>query len=113
MKRFTTLTVLAAAIVLLAQCSPKPKAAMTSTTPPAPAKNSMSRFAVGFSTAESEKGKVVYQDNCGRCHKLFTPESRTLKQWEHILPEMYEKGKIDHEKTHLIDAYVAANAKSN
>ena len=83
---------------------------MTSTTT-TPVKKSTSRFDVAFSAEESERGKVVYQDNCGRCHKLFSPDSRTLKQWEHILPEMYEKGKIGGEKVHLIDAYVAANAK--
>ena len=110
MKRFITIASVAALILLLNQCSPKPKAAMT-TTSTATVKKPTSRFDAAFSAEERDKGKIVYQDNCGRCHMLYTAESRTLKQWERILPEMYAKGKIAVEKAHLIDAYVAANAR--
>lgn len=104
MKRFFTLSALAAGILLLAQCSPK--MAVTRTDKPA------TTTAPAVATSEDmAKGQVLFGANCGKCHKLFAPESRTVQSWNRILPEMYRKSKFDEAKAKLVDAYVLTNAK--
>ncbi len=108
MKRFITSIITALTLLLLAQCSPKTAETTTATRHPAPTNT-------GGNTRAPEQdmkmGMQVFQDNCGRCHKLFVPESRTVNQWNHILPEMIHKAKLDETNGNMVRAYVLSNAK--
>lgn len=39
------------------------------------------------------------------------PEEFSVRRWNRILPEMYQKSKFDATKAALVDAYVLSNAK--
>ena len=108
MKRFTTLATLVALIVLLAQCSPKTKTA-TTVTSPAPAKTDES--VVKKQSDDIAAGKIVFDMNCGKCHKFKMPETLTTKQWDHILPGMSRKSNLNETQSAQVHAYVYANAK--
>lgn len=66
----------------------------------------------GFTLAELEIGKSLYEYNCGMCHRLKKPESQTREAWARIVPGMSKKankkkpGSIDAEKQELILKYL-------
>ena len=45
-------------------------------------------------------GKSLYENNCARCHKLFSPKEFSKEDWSPILVKMQKK-------THLDDATMA------
>lgn len=67
--------------------------------------------AVTASAEELAKGKTLYETNCVKCHRLFTPSEFTEKKWHHEVPEMSEKAKVNKETENLILAYVLSGAK--
>jgi cytochrome c5 len=64
-----------------------------------------------YTEAQMEEGKVIWQTNCNRCHKLYTPGSYTIAEWENILPRMYPRTKLDKEQSGKVRAYILPNAK--
>lgn len=87
-------------VILLASCSQKTTEPVVTT--------------VEKKTATSEelaKGKTLYEANCVKCHRLFAPSEFTEKKWNHEVPEMAEKAKVDHETEKLILTYVLNGAK--
>jgi mono/diheme cytochrome c family protein len=56
-------------------------------------------------------GEATYKANCGRCHGLKNPGSRTSARWVSVLDKMAPKAKLsDIEKQNVL-AYLQANAK--
>ncbi len=104
MKQLFTLSALAVTILLLAQCSPKTAKTVAADKP-------ATTGPVIPSAADQAHGQAIFQASCGKCHKLYAPETRTVKAWNRILPEMYQKSKFDATKAALVDAYVLTNAK--
>lgn len=45
----------------------------------------------GYTMQELNKGKSLYENNCGTCHSLKSPQAYSEKQWRKILPDMVEK----------------------
>jgi mono/diheme cytochrome c family protein len=45
----------------------------------------------GYTLAELNQGKSIYEQNCGSCHGLKSPSSETEAEWNHIVPEMTGK----------------------
>jgi cytochrome c5 len=45
----------------------------------------------GYTLAELTEGKTNFQQNCGKCHGLKNPTSRTEAQWDEIVPRMVKK----------------------
>ncbi len=60
----------------------------------------------GITLAELNQGKTLYEQNCGKCHGLKKPASRTEEKWRKIMPPMAKKAKIDKQKEELILKYV-------
>lgn len=102
----TIVAALAIAAVLLAQCSPKTAKTVekSSTKTETVAKN--------YSQADLDEGRKVFESSCGRCHALKQPETRTVSQWEKIMPNMARKAKLDDHQTAVVTAYVMKGAKS-
>lgn len=42
----------------------------------------------GTSLADLQKGRTIYSQNCGKCHKLYDPKQFSAKKWEHELAAM-------------------------
>jgi mono/diheme cytochrome c family protein len=45
----------------------------------------------GYSLADLNHGKVLYEKHCGNCHGLKKPASKTEAEWELIVPRMVKK----------------------
>ncbi|MFM2290475.1 MAG: hypothetical protein RIS29_288 [Bacteroidota bacterium] len=59
-------------------------------------------------TAEITQGKEIYDNKCGKCHKLFAPAEFSRKRWPGIVDNMQRKAKITDEQKALVVAYVSA-----
>jgi hypothetical protein len=57
-------------------------------------------------TAEITQGKEIYDNKCGKCHKLFSPTEFSRKKWPGIVDNMQRKAKITDEQKALVVAYV-------
>lgn len=106
MNRFTTIIAIAAASVLMAQCTAK-KTATTAKSP----EEVVAEVKKNFSEDQMEEGKTIFQGSCGKCHDLHQPETRTVEKWERILPRMSQKAKLEDEQAGKVRAYVLAHAK--
>lgn len=50
----------------------------------------------GYSLADLEHGKSLFEQNCGKCHGLKNPVSRNEEEWRKVVPRMV--GKINKKK---------------
>lgn len=86
------------AAVLLASCTPK---SSTAATPVA-----------STSTAEQiAQGKTIFENSCGRCHKLPNPASHTSVQWVGIMNSMAPKAKLTDEQHQWVYDYIVSAKK--
>jgi mono/diheme cytochrome c family protein len=53
-------------------------------------------------------GKNLYEQNCAKCHKLFSPSKHNPEGWKTTLNVMQKKAKISDEDTASIYAYLTA-----
>lgn len=58
------------------------------------------------SLAELQQGHDLYLNNCGKCHKLHKPDSRTNESWKKVLGYMAPKAKLDQNQSDLIYKYL-------
>ncbi len=110
MKRILTVFCLSASVVVLSHCSPKVATTMTSTA--ATPAEKIAEVKRNYTEAQMEEGRVVWQGSCGKCHKLFTPESRDVEKWEKVLPRMVKRSKLGDTTAGKVRAYLLAHAKS-
>ena len=47
----------------------------------------------GYTLAQLNKDKEMYEQNCSTCHNLKNPRSKKESQWKEIVPEMAMKAK--------------------
>jgi cytochrome c5 len=68
----------------------------------------------GYTLTELEQGKAIYQSHCNKCHRYKAPESRDEEKWNHIIPVMAKKAKLDSNQESLVLKYVVtmSTAKS-
>jgi len=59
------------------------------------------------SLAELQKGKEIFSNKCGRCHKLPNPEKHLPDEWTKILGKMALKAKLTAEQKALVFKYVS------
>lgn len=45
----------------------------------------------GYTLADLNHGKELFEQNCGSCHRLRKPSSRTEEKWTKVVPKMVEK----------------------
>jgi mono/diheme cytochrome c family protein len=58
------------------------------------------------SLSELQQGHELYINNCGKCHKLYSPGSRSNIDWKKALNVMAPKAKIDNDQMYLIYRYL-------
>lgn len=49
------------------------------------------KFEGGYTLAQLEQGKTLYENNCGICHSLYAANSRMEEVWNQIVPKMVMK----------------------
>ncbi len=60
-------------------------------------------------TPELAEGKTLFENNCGKCHKLFSPDDFTKEEWKPIVSRMQKKAKITDEQRDLVYNYLVMN----
>ena len=110
MKRFTTALTIVTASLLMAQCTAK-KATSSAAAKEMTPEEAVADVKKNFTEAQMEEGRVVFQANCGKCHNIHEPETRTVQKWERVLPRMSKKANLEEEQAAKVRAYVLAHAK--
>nr|WP_315027404.1 cytochrome C [uncultured Chryseobacterium sp.] len=85
--------------ILLVSCTPK--AASTAAT-------------TGSSTSTAEQmaqGKTIFENSCGKCHKLPDPTSHNAVQWVGIMNSMAPKAKLTDEQHQWVYDYIVSVKK--
>jgi cytochrome c5 len=85
--------------VLLASCMPK---ASTATAPTGSAVSTGAQIA---------QGKTIFENSCGRCHKLPDPAAHTSVQWVGIMNSMAPKAKLTDEQHQWVYDYIVSVKK--
>ena len=59
-----------------------------------------------------QQGQALYTGNCGKCHELFSPDQFSEKKWEHEVPPMAKKARLDDAQGDLILRFILAKHES-
>ncbi|MBV7531686.1 cytochrome c [Chitinophaga sp. sic0106] len=66
-----------------------------------------------FAKYPESDGKMVYRQNCNKCHGYKWPETRTAEKWPGVIDRMARKAKLtDDQKAAVLD-FVKTNAKAS
>ena len=57
-------------------------------------------------TSELAEGKDLYENNCAKCHKLYSPKDFTAEQWTPILIDMQKNADLSDEQRIKVYNYV-------
>lgn len=80
-----------------------------------PSSNTSTESSVVSKTVVNESdiaaGHQIFDQNCGKCHRIFTPEEFKEKRWVRIIDEMAPKARLNDNEKQKVLAYVVANAK--
>lgn len=63
------------------------------------------------SLASLNKGRELYVNKCGRCHKAFATTNYTEVQWLPQINKMQKRAKVTDEEKELIYSYLKTNSK--
>jgi hypothetical protein len=58
------------------------------------------------SLAQLQQGHDLFMNNCGKCHKLPKPDSRSNTDWKKVLGFMAPKAKLNADQSNLIYGYL-------
>lgn len=58
------------------------------------------------SLEELQQGHDLYINNCGKCHKLYSPGSRSNIEWKQALNKMIPKTQLNNDQSYLIYRYL-------
>jgi cytochrome c5 len=57
-------------------------------------------------TPELAAGRVLYENNCAKCHKLFSPTKLSEQDWKPVLVRMQKKARLDDAQMVEISNYI-------
>jgi cytochrome c5 len=97
-----TISILIVSVLLLAACAAKKTAVVISD---ADANRASAKYP-GATLATLQQGKMLYENNCGKCHGLKSPTAYNEEQWGKHVKRMAPKAKIDKPTEDLILQYV-------
>ncbi|MCJ8154817.1 cytochrome c [Chryseobacterium sp. SSA4.19] len=97
MKKIIAVASLAA--VVLSSCTSK---VPTAAAPTGPAVSTAAQMA---------QGKTIFENSCGRCHKLPDPTAHTPVQWVGIMNSMAPKAKLTDEQHQWVYDYIVSVKK--
>jgi cytochrome c5 len=106
MQKAITILFSCAAGLYLASCAPKASKAIAEL--PVESKE---QILAQYNAEQLESGKVLFTNNCDKCHKLKMPETRTPEQWNKVLKRMIPRAKLSDNDGKLVRAYLIAHAK--
>jgi cytochrome c5 len=123
MRKAAIILSLIAGTFIMVECTPKtgktisetPKSAPpeVAAAPPEPATPPSATVdaTAAYTAQQIESGKMIYDNNCGKCHTLYAPGRYDQAHWVKIMNAMVPKAKLNETDGGLARAYVYANAK--
>lgn len=94
-------------VIIILSCQKKTIPAISSrTTEP-----SLPKADTGMVVPDKERGRVVFNNRCGRCHGLPETDQYTIKRWETIMASMASRARLSKDDRIHVTAWVNANAK--
>ncbi|MFM9987511.1 cytochrome c [Flavobacterium sp.] len=57
-------------------------------------------------TPELAAGRTLYENNCAKCHKLYSPTNFSEQDWKPILVRMQKKARLDDAQMVEISNYI-------
>ncbi|MGI9190880.1 MAG: hypothetical protein ACR2IL_02085 [Chitinophagaceae bacterium] len=58
-----------------------------------------------------QAGKQLFEAKCGKCHELYTPQSRGKESWTQVMRSMSQKARLSEPEYALVCAYLVKNAR--
>lgn len=107
MKKLLTLLAFAGFSFLMSNCSSSKSGAAGAMSDEA----KVAAVKKNFTPTQLEEGKTLWQGSCGKCHKLYAPDSRSVEKWERVLPRMFNRSKMTEEQGNLVRAYLLSQVK--
>lgn len=94
--------ILTAVTLLLVSCGTKKSASPVADTP------TVTETKVTELTPELAEGKNLYDNSCGKCHKLYEPKKFSQEEWKPILTRMQKKAHLDDVQMASISNYITS-----
>jgi cytochrome c5 len=58
-------------------------------------------------TSEMAEGKMLYENNCNKCHELYDTKAFSAEKWKPIVEDMRKKAELSEADGSKIFSYVA------
>jgi cytochrome c5 len=110
-KKTITLCSLVTLSIIMVNCSSTKKTTAIPGASNASPEAKVAEAKKNYNDAQMAEGKTLWESNCAKCHKLFTPESRDVEKWEAVLPRMVKRAKLSDQQAGMVRAYLITNAK--
>jgi cytochrome c5 len=69
------------------------------------------REAVDPTLPPQQRGKVLYDTSCNKCHALYMPSSYGVDEWPFYVRKYGRKARLSPEERDLVMVYLQANAR--
>jgi cytochrome c len=56
--------------------------------------------------ADLERGRELYRSRCTACHSLYAPGTYSPERWQKLLPEMFQKARLDEGERRDVTRYL-------
>lgn len=60
----------------------------------------------GATLAELQQGRILFENSCGACHGLYSPDTYSASNWKSILSIMAPRAGLSQTNTNLVIKYV-------
>ena len=59
-----------------------------------------------------EKGRILYENSCNRCHALYMPESYTKGDWRFYVRKYSPRARLTEDESALVLEYLRLHARN-
>ncbi len=94
--------------VFIAGCAAKPAVVPQVETPIQPV---IVEAVSAFSPEYLAEGKTTFENNCARCHQLYSPNEFDKTEWKKITNRMQNKAHLDDVQIEKVYQYIVSNLK--
>ncbi len=66
--------------------------------------------ALAAAQTDLERGQILYERSCSRCHALYMPKSHTAGEWRYFVKKYGRKARLSKDRQLLVYGYLEKNA---
>ncbi|MHC4549971.1 MAG: hypothetical protein ACYTEZ_14460 [Planctomycetota bacterium] len=67
--------------------------------------------ALAQAETDAERGRILYERACSRCHNLRMPRSHSADEWKHYVRKYGRRARLAKEHRALVYEYLSRNAR--